>query len=95
MSSMTARDRAILSLLADWDPPADIVAARESWERHAEELNRHLPVVGAFHEQVRLGPALHADIDRRIAGSGAISSRSLPARRRLGVRRSEGFARSA
>ena len=48
MTPMTARDRAILSSLADWDPPADIVAARESWERHAEELNRDLPVVGAF-----------------------------------------------
>jgi acetyl esterase len=62
MTSVTARDRAILSSLADWDPPADIAAARESWERHAEELNRDLPVVGAFHEQVRLGPGLHADI---------------------------------
>ena len=62
MSSMTARDRAILSSLADWDPPADIVAARESWERHAEELNRDLPVVGAFHEKVDLGLGLHADI---------------------------------
>jgi hypothetical protein len=44
MSPMAARDRAILSSLADWDPPADIAAARESWERHAEELNRDRPV---------------------------------------------------
>jgi acetyl esterase len=60
---MTDKDREILRSLPDWDPPADISAARESWERHAERfLNRDLPPVGAFHEQVSLGRDLCADI---------------------------------
>jgi len=60
---MTDRDREILASLPDWDPPADIAAARESWERHAAEfLNRDLPEVGAFHERVDLGGRLNADI---------------------------------
>lgn len=60
---MTGRDRDILANLPDWDPPADIAAARESWECHADEfLNRDLPEVGALHEQVALGDDLRADI---------------------------------
>lgn len=60
---MTDRDREILRNLPDWDPPADIAAARESWEQHAARfLNRDLPEIGAFHERVTLGGDLHADI---------------------------------
>ncbi len=67
---MTDRDREILRDLSDWDPPADIAAARVSWEHHAAQfLNRDLPVVGAFHERVNLGGALHADI--AVPGGGA------------------------
>jgi hypothetical protein len=44
---MTGRDREILRNLPDWDPPADIAAARESWEQHAAAfLNRDLPAIG-------------------------------------------------
>jgi len=60
---MTDDDREILRNLPDWDPPADIAAARESWEDHAAQfLNRDLPAIGAFHERVTLGGDLHADI---------------------------------
>jgi acetyl esterase len=60
---MTGKDREILANLPDWDPPADIVAARESWERHAARyLNRDLPKTGALHEHVALRDGLHADI---------------------------------
>jgi acetyl esterase len=72
---MTDRDREILRNLPDWDPPADIVAARESWERHAARfLNLDLPAIGAFHERVNLGGDLHADIavpDVAVPGVGA------------------------
>ncbi|HTR84007.1 MAG TPA: alpha/beta hydrolase [Reyranella sp.] len=60
---MTDRDRELLSQVIDWDPPADIVTARESWEAHAAHyLNDDLPKIGVFHEQVDLGGGLKADI---------------------------------
>lgn len=60
---MTDRDRELLRNLPQWDPPADIAAARYSWERHAGQfLNRDLPEIGAFHEGVDLGGDLRADI---------------------------------
>ena len=60
---MTGKDRETLRNLPDWDPPADILAARESWERHAEQfLNRDLPGVSAFHADVALGDGLRADV---------------------------------
>ena len=71
MPRMFDRDGEILRRLPDWDPPADIAAARESWERHAAQfLNRDLPATGAFHERVSLGGALHADIAVPRRGAG-------------------------
>lgn len=71
MTRMTDRDREILRNLPDWDPPADVAAARDSWERHAAQyLNRDLPAIGAFHERVDLGGALRADIAVPAGGAG-------------------------
>ena len=49
--------------IPDWNPPADIGEARQSWEAHAARwLNNDLPAIGALHEGVTLAPGLGADI---------------------------------
>lgn len=58
----TDNDKAILAALGSWEPPADIPAARISWENYAERLNQDLPRIGAFHQAVDLGGGLRADI---------------------------------
>ena len=91
MSSMTARDRAILSSLADWDPPADIVAAREVLGTPCRGTQPPPPGCRCLSRAGPSGPRP----PRRYRGAArraAISSRSLPARRRLGVRQSEEFS---
>ena len=59
---MTENDVLVLKALGDWDPPADIHAARLSWEDYAQRLNRDLPAIGALRENVDLGDGLQADI---------------------------------
>jgi acetyl esterase len=60
---MTEHDRQVLARLPNWEPPADVAAARSSWEAHAGRfLNNDLPAIGAFHENVALGDGLTADI---------------------------------
>jgi len=65
---MTENDVLVLKALGT-GPPADIHAARLSWEDYAQRLNCDLPAIGALHENVELGGGLQADIAVP-AGSG-------------------------